>query len=136
MCLLSACQDVVICTSSRTFIMHVVPTQLCPHGERHCCAHIHMHIHSPLKILFLLSGTVLVLLWRSRGFHSNTTDGSCPFLLLFFYTITICKDHSIKLWPYKATDRLFGGSKREESNRFYFVCCHSASSAGAKARKD
>lgn len=95
-------------TSFKTFIMHVsVPTQLCPHGERHSYAHTHMHAHKPFKILPFSfscssspnhpsSATVVFIqscVWRllvtvSSNFpviHSRTTDGSSPGWLCFFF---------------------------------------------------
>lgn len=148
MCLLSACQDVVIRTSSKTFIMHVsVPTRLCPHGERHSYAHIHMHAHKPFKIPSFSfsyssspnhpsSATVVFIqscVWRllatvSSNFpviHSRTTDGSSPGWFFFFFdAFTICKLHTIKtlseLWLYMVEGRLFRGSSKGGEQQVLF----------------
>lgn len=148
MCLLSACQDVVIRTSSKTFIMHVsVPTQLCPHGEWHSSAH--MHAHKPFQILSFSfsyssnpnhpsSATVVFIrgrVWRllvrvSSNFpviHSRTTDGSSPgwlclFLMSSQFANSVPSRHLSKLWPYKAEERLFRGGwgrkKKEKATGF------------------
>lgn len=104
MCWLSACQDVVIRISSKTFIMAVsVPTQLCPHAGRHSYAHLDV-VWTPTILfkpsLFVSTAvkplTIYFLLWWSLCYawmtlmvsvlvmvssdvpviHFRTTDGS------------------------------------------------------------
>lgn len=162
MCLLSACQDVVTRTSSKTFIMPVsVPTQLCQRRERRSYAHVHMHAHKPFKIFPFSyssspnhpsSATVVFIqsrVWRlpvmvSSNFpviHFRATDGSSPgwlrlFLMASQFANSIPPRRFSKVLPYEAGERLFRGGEAGKSNRFYSVCCHSASGTGAKARMD